>query len=102
MVEEIDNAGIIEGSQPTLNLDTAGRISGKASCNSYTGKYVLSGEGLRIGPIAATIMACEPQLMQQEQAFLARLETIRRFELAADGALLLLSEGQRSIRAKRM
>jgi len=48
------------------------------------------------------MMACEPRLMQQEQAFLARLETIRRFELAADGALLLMSEDQRSIRGRRM
>lgn len=102
MVEEIDSTGIIEGSQPTLNFSAEGRVSGKASCNSHTGKYVLGGEGLSVGPTAATIMACDPRLMQQEQAFLARLETIRRFELAADGALLLISEDQRSIRARRM
>jgi len=102
VVEEIDSTGIIEGAQPTLNFSAEGRVSGKASCNSYTGKYVLSDEGLRIGPTAATMIACEPRLMQQEQAFLARLETIRRFELAADGALLLISEDQRSIRARRM
>jgi heat shock protein HslJ/uncharacterized lipoprotein YbaY len=102
VVEEIDSTGIIEGSQPTLNFSAEGRVSGKASCNSYTGKYVLSGEALRIGPTAATTMACEPRLMQQEQAFLARLEAIRRFELAADGTLLLISEEPRSIRARRM
>jgi heat shock protein HslJ len=49
---------------------------------------VLGGEGLSVGPTASTIMACK--LTQQEQAFLAQLETIRRFELAADGALLLI------------
>jgi len=102
VVEEIDSSGIIEKSQPTLNFSAEGRVFGKASCNSYSGKYVLSGEGLRIGPTAATMMACEPRLMQQEQAFLVRLETIRRFELAADGALLLISEDQGSIRAGRM
>jgi len=102
MVEEIDSTGIIGGSRVTLNFSAEGRIFGKASCNSYTGAYVLSGEGLSIGPAAATMMACEPRLMQQEQAFLARLETIRRFELAADGTLLLISEDQRSIRARSM
>jgi heat shock protein HslJ len=56
----------------------------------------------KLNKVAATMMACEPRLMQQEQAFLARLETIRRFELAADGALLLISEDQRSIGARRM
>lgn len=102
VVEEIDSTGIIKGSQLTLNFSAEGRVSGKASCNIYTGKYVLSGESLRIGPTAATMMACEPRLMQQEQAFLARLETIRRFDLAADGALLLISDDRRSISARRM
>ncbi len=102
VVEEIDSTGIIEGARPTLNFTAEGRVSGKASCNSYSGRYVLSGEGLRIGPTAATMMACEPRMMQQEQAFLARLETIRRFDLAADSALLLISEDQRSIKARRM
>jgi putative lipoprotein len=36
MVEEIDSTGIIKGSQPTLNFSAEGRVSGKASCNSYT------------------------------------------------------------------
>jgi heat shock protein HslJ len=102
MVEEIDSTGIIGGTLVTLNFSAEGRVSGKASCNSHTGKYVLSGEGLSIGPTAATIMACDPRLMQQEKAFLARLETIRRFERAADGALLLRSEDQRSIRTRRV
>jgi putative lipoprotein len=102
VVEEIDSTGIIEGPQPTLNFSAEGRVSGKASCNSRTGKYVLGGEGLSVGPTASTIMACDPRLTQQEQAFLAQLETIRRFELAADGALLLISEDQSSIRARRI
>lgn len=102
VVEEIDDSGIIEGSQLTVNFSAEGRVSGKASCNSYSGKYVFSGEGLRIGPTAATMMACDPRLMQQEQAFLVRLEAFRRFELAADGALLLLTEDRRSVRARRM
>ncbi len=46
-----------------------GRLSGSAGCNRLTGAYHGDGSKLSFEPhIAATMMACPPPLMEQEQA----------------------------------
>lgn len=102
VVEDIARGGIIDRSRVTLLFGADGRVSGRASCNSYTGAYELTGEGLRIGKAATTTMACAPPLMEQERRFLEALAAVRRFEIAPDGALVLVSaDGQRIIAARR-
>jgi hypothetical protein len=51
-VEEINGAGRVDGSRATLNFGDNGRVSGRASCNAYTGAYSLSGEELTISNTA--------------------------------------------------
>jgi heat shock protein HslJ/uncharacterized lipoprotein YbaY len=101
IVEDIDGGGIIDRSRATLVFGADGRISGRASCNTYGGQYTLTGEALTIGKAAVTMMACAPSLDAQEQRFLSALAATQRFEITADGALLLLGPGDRSIKARR-
>ena len=91
VVEDINGGGIIDRSRVTLNFGEDGRIHGRSSCNNYMGQYQLSGEGLSIGPLAGTRMACPPSLMEQEQRVLKNLEAVQRFEFDQTGALLLHS-----------
>ena len=101
VVEDIDGAGIIDNSRATLVFGADGRISGRASCNTYGGRYTLTGENLTIDEAAVTMMACAPSLDAQEQRFLAALAATQRFEIGSDGALRLLGAGERSITARR-
>lgn len=95
VVEDINEAGIIDRSHVTLNFSPDGRLFGQASCNNYRGDYELTGEGLALGNAAATRKACAPALMEQERRVLATLEAVRRFDFAEDGALVLYAgEGQ--------
>ncbi|SFX79525.1 META domain-containing protein [Marinospirillum alkaliphilum] len=89
MIEDIAGRGIIDSSRVSLRFSADGRISGTGSCNRYAGSYHLSGEGLQIGPLLATKMACAPALMQQEQTFFRVLEATSAFDITPDGALLL-------------
>ncbi|MFP4274492.1 MAG: META domain-containing protein, partial [Paracoccaceae bacterium] len=73
VVEDIGGTGLIDGSRVTIAFDRDGRASGRATCNRYTGTAELSGEGLRLGPLAGTRMACPEALMAQERRFLATL-----------------------------
>jgi len=100
VVEEI-TGGMLERSRATLTFDADGRLSGRASCNSFFASYTLTGEGLGIGQAGTTRMACAPELMQQEARFLDILKQVQRFEIAADGALLLASGDGRRIKARR-
>ena len=99
-VQDIDGA-LVPRSRATLNFANEGRVTGRASCNAFGAEYSLTGERLVISRAAATMMACDAALMQQEQRFLDLLQNTERFEITADGALVLHSAGQRSITARR-
>lgn len=75
-----------------LHFGTDGRFAGQAPCNRIMGAYRLSGEELRLGPVASTMMMCEGALMAAERRYVEALEAVRRFELAPEGGLVLLTE----------
>lgn len=100
VVEDIGGMGVIDRSRATINFGADGRVFGRATCNNYTGQYKLTGEGLTVSNTAATMMACPPALMQQEARFLEVLRDVRRFDLSADGALILQADGRRTIKAR--
>jgi heat shock protein HslJ/uncharacterized lipoprotein YbaY len=99
-VQDIDGA-LVPRSRATLSFADEGRVTGRASCNAFGAEYSLTGERLVINRAAATMMACDAALMQQEKQFLDLLQKTERFEITADGALVLHSAGQRSITARR-
>ena len=71
----------------TLAVD-AGTISGSAACNQYGGAIDVSfdaGHGrFVVSELSWTEMACEPHIMELEQAFLSALQAVDSYE-AADG-----------------
>ena len=101
MIEIIDGAPSIRDARPTIAFGADGSVSGNASCNSYSGAYALSGEGLTLSQLLTTMKACPPPLMQQEDAFLALLRDVLRFERPPDGTLVLHSTGGRVIGGRR-
>jgi len=101
VVEAIDNGGVIDSSHATLSFGDGGRLAGSGSCNNYSAAYTLGGEGLSIGPAAATKKACAPALMNQEQKFFDSLAKTDRFEIDETGALILHGEGGARILARR-
>jgi heat shock protein HslJ/uncharacterized lipoprotein YbaY len=101
LVEDINGTGIIDGSRVTVNFSADRRISGRASCNTYTGAYTLTGETLTISKTGVTMMACAPALMRQEDLFLDVLKNVNGFALAADGALILRAGDGRTVTARR-
>lgn len=93
--------GAVAAPAPTLRFGDDGRLAGRASCNAYRATYVLGGETLAVGAVAATRMACPPPQTAQERRFLELLEGVRRFDLADDGSLLLGDGAGWAIRARR-
>ncbi|MEE4304622.1 MAG: META domain-containing protein [Wenzhouxiangella sp.] len=81
----------------TLTFDEKGRVGGRAACNRYTAGYELGGEGLAIGPAAATKMACREPLMTLESRFLGLLAGVGRFDIGPDGELILIGPQGRII-----
>ena len=101
VVEELNGDGVVDGSRISLKFGEDGRISGMASCNSYSGPYTLTGERLTIGNVMATRKACAPALMDQESKFLDLLAKVQRFTIDETGALVLHTSEGGTILARR-
>ncbi len=72
---------------------TADGVSGSAGCNSYFASYQLDGDRLALGPIGATLMACNDPLGSQETAYLTALAAASRVRLAAGRLEALDAQG---------
>ncbi|WP_310448195.1 YbaY family lipoprotein [Thiobacillus sp.] len=69
-----------------------GRVSGSSGCNKLMGTYTQQApNGLRIGPLASTRMACLPALVDQETALTAALARATGYRI--DGKALDLMAG---------
>jgi len=88
-VEAIGEGPAVQGVQSTVQFEATGEVHGLGGCNRFSGTYRLADDTLRIGPLAATKMACADAVMAHEAQFFAALEDAERFELT-DGRLLLV------------
>jgi heat shock protein HslJ len=85
-------AGLIPGTEITATFEK-GHVHG-AACNSYGGKYQVSGDRLTVSEVFATEMAClDPQgVMEQETLYLRLLTGVQSFSLTG-GRLSILAAG---------
>lgn len=101
IVTRLAGEAVLKEPHITLTFSEDGRVSGNASCNRFGTEYKLTGEGLQFGKSMSSMMACEPDIMKQEQLFMELLERVSRFSIAADGALVLHSDRDRTIVSAR-
>ncbi len=94
-LDQASMAALIEDvpSRATVTLTFEdGQASGRAACNSYGGAYDAGDVGsLSFDGFAVTEMACEPELMSLESAYLEALGTVTGFSV--DGRLSLHGDG---------
>jgi hypothetical protein len=76
-----------------------GTVSGSAGCNSYSASYELDGNHISLGPAATTRMFCgEPEgVMDQENQYLAALQSAATYEINADVLEMFDGEGTRMV-----
>ncbi len=85
------NVPVIQDTEVTALFSPIGTINGTAGCNTFNGAYTTSGSnGITIGPLATTLMYCvEPDIMDQETAYLTLLRTVSSYEVTSDGVMHL-------------
>jgi heat shock protein HslJ len=95
-------ASLVAGSTVTLVFSADGQASGSAGCNRYTARYEKDGESVRfLTPAATRRMCADDRLMQQEQAFLAALETVARARFEGNRLDLRTAEGSLAVALTR-
>ncbi|WP_372613514.1 META domain-containing protein [Aquicoccus sp.] len=93
-IDVIAGQGVIGDTQITIAFGPDMRISGHTGCNRFMGGYKLTGEGLRLGQLGVTMMACPEAQMAQERRVLDALDEVRRFDIEASGRLLLVGDAE--------
>ena len=94
---------VLAGTTLTVAFDDAGRASGSAGCNRFTGSYSQDRENVSFGPAAATRMMCAaPEgIMEQEARFLKALETAATARFEGDSLELRTATGALAVSARR-
>lgn len=73
----------------TLRVEADGTVSGTSGCNRYSGAWTPGDGGAKVGPLAATKMACPPPRMEIEGRYLEDLGSVRRWRRHVDGIVLV-------------
>jgi heat shock protein HslJ len=70
-------------------FEVDGSIRGNGGCNNFNGYLQTTDDGLSVGELAATRMACPPEIMDRELAFMQALQETTQFEMGKDSLQLL-------------
>lgn len=84
----------VSGTSVTLFFVGEDKAGGDAGCNTYNGTYKVNGSSLTFGSMMSTAMACEPPIMDQEQAYLKALGETKSYEGTADNLILKDASGK--------
>lgn len=87
-LEDLAGTGVIDDALATLEFTEAGRVSGRGSCNQFSGPVTVTGSAISFGPLVSTMMACAEAVMNQETRYLKALQDAERF--AFQGPYLLI------------
>ena len=71
-----------------------GTVSGNAGCNDYTGSYMVAGDTLTIGPLAATKKACGPAETVVETAFMTVMGRVATYAVSGGSLELKTADGK--------
>jgi len=83
---------VLDNTMITAEFNLGGNLSGHASCNDYSGPYRVGDINISIGPVSTTRMACQQDVMEQEQNYLSALESAASYTVQAT-TLTLAEEG---------
>jgi heat shock protein HslJ len=86
---------LILDTEITATFDEEGQLTGNAGCNNYFASYEIDGDKISIGPAGATAMFCtEPEgIMEQEQQYLAALQTAATYKITGLNMEMRTTEG---------
>jgi len=88
-------SSVITGSTVTAVFDSSGKMAGSAGCNRYFAGYTANGTSMTISGIGSTRMMCpEQDVMNQESAYLAALESVQGYQI--NGNTLVLTDNNNS------
>jgi len=84
---------VLAGTTLTAEFGKDGSLTGNSGCNTYKGTYTVTGNQIKIGPLATTRMACPQEIMDQETLYLAALQSAATYRIEGTGMELRTKDG---------
>lgn len=85
---------VVAGSELSAVFSEDGKVSGSGGVNTFNGPYKAGPLSISIGPLTSTLMASgDPALMEQEQAYLAALQSASVYRIKGSDLELRREDG---------
>jgi heat shock protein HslJ len=105
LVEDINGGGVPDGVRVDATFEPGDHntsiVYGASGCNRFRGGWQQTGATVKFGPLAGTMMMCEPAKMDTESKFLKTMEAVTTVSFDASGAALLKAPDGRAIKLRR-
>jgi heat shock protein HslJ len=105
LVEDINGGGVPDGVRVDATFEPGDHdtsvVFGASGCNRYRGGWKQTGATVKFGPLAGTMMMCEPAKMDTESKFLKTMEAVTTVSFDSTGAALLKAPDGRAIKLRR-
>jgi len=89
--------------RPEISFAQGGAFSGSGGCNRFNGQAEISGAGISFPDnMAATLMACPPELEEVERQFFQALQAVTTYAMEGDALALLDATGEPVIKFVRI
>ena len=87
--------------KPFIQFRIGGNVYGNASCNTFHGKYEITGSTISVGRLAMTRKHCGLTLGKAERAFVGALRSARTFEFSHLNPKLFAENGELLLQLRR-
>lgn len=91
----------ISGTTLTARFDSSS-VSGQGGCNQFNASYSVSGSNIWIGQPSSGMMACDADVMTQEQQYLAALQSASTFQFDGNRLTLRRWDGATAVTFSRL
>ncbi len=82
-----------QGTPITALFSPAKSLSGSSGCNTYTARYAIQGNTMRIDQPIATYLSC-PQGMEQEGVYLSALVSVTSYKITGSSLEIVYAKGE--------
>jgi len=88
----IGSTAVADDSSMFVRFAVDGSIDGNGGCNKFFGSLQTTDDGISVGELGSTRMACPQEIMDQEMAFMQALQDVASFELGENSLHLLSAD----------
>jgi heat shock protein HslJ len=92
---------VMSGSNISAIFTPDGKINGSSGCNEYSALYTLNGKNLGITQVKSTKTACDPEIMVQENQYLALMTRVSTYEMIGDQMVFYTVLGEKVLTYKK-